>query len=178
MTHPASSHFNSAIGMLHPGRLYSLAARATASGLSRRLSSFIIAVSLCLPPLVVYTAPVDQTVSVTLSAFGTQLSPGEIHTGEVRFVVKNDASDMPHDFFLVRTDLSPDKLPMEMEGKIDRDSPHILRVMATQDLAPDSRREFVVTLAPGHYVYFCNIDAHHMIGKLGEFSVTPQLAGQ
>ena len=50
--------------------------------------------------------------------------------------------------------------------------------MATEGLAPDSHREFVVTLAAGRYVYFCNIDAHQMIGMRGEFSVEPQLAGQ
>ncbi len=178
MTHPASSHVNSAIGALHPGRLYNLAARASAGAMPRRLSSFIIALSLCLPALVVYTAPVDQTVTVTLSTFGAQLAPGDIHSGDVRFVVKNDASDMSHEFSLVRTDLSPDQLPMEKAGGIDADSPQILKVMATEHLAPGSRREFVVALAPGHYVYFCNIDAHHMIGMRGEFSVTSRLAGQ
>lgn len=178
MTHPASSHLNSASGTLLPGRLLSLVARASASFLPGRLSSFIICLSLCLPVLVVYTAPAGQTVTVTLSTFGTQLTPDEIYSGDVRFVVKNDASDMSHEFILMRTDLPPDKLPMEEEGRIDEDSPLILRVMATEDLTPGSRREFDVTLAPGHYVYFCNIDAHHMIGMRGEFNVEPQLPGQ
>jgi len=178
MTHLASSHRNSASATLHPGRLLSLVARASASFLASRLSSFIIGISLCLPALVVYTAPAGQTVTVTLSTFGTQLAPGEIRPGDVRFVVKNDASDMAHEFILVRTDLPPYKLPVEEDGRIDEDSPLILRVMATEDLTPGSRREFAVTLAPGHYVYFCNIDAHHMIGMRGEFSVEPQLAGQ
>ena len=88
-------------------------------------SSFIIAISLCLPALVVYTVPADRTV--TLSTFGTRLDPGEIRSGDTRFVVKNDASDMPHEFILVRTDLPPDKLPVEKEGRIDEDSPQFSR---------------------------------------------------
>jgi uncharacterized cupredoxin-like copper-binding protein len=178
MTHPASSHRHSPSETFHPGRLRSLVTRALACVLPIRLSSVIITVSLCLPALVVYTAPAGQTVTVTMNTFGTQLDHDDILAGDVRFVVKNDASDMNHEFVLVRTDLSLDKLPVDEEGTIDEDSPLILRILATEDLKPDTRREFLVTLVPGHYVYFCNIDAHHMIGMRGEFSVEPQMAEQ
>ena len=178
MTHPASIQRNPASSALHLYSRLSRIARASTIGRAGRLSGFIIGISLCLPALVVYTAPVGQTVSVTMSTFDTQLDTREILPGDVRFVVKNDAADMNHEFILVRTDLSPEKLPVEEEGTIDEDSPYILRIMAAEDVTPGSRREFVVTLAPGHYVYFCNINAHHMIGMRGEFTVEPRLAGQ
>lgn len=179
MSHHASSYHSSSSGTLYLVRLRDLVARASASFLPRRLSSsLIICLSLCLPVLVVYTVPAGPAVTVTLTSSGTRLAPGEIRSGHVRFVVKNDDADMTHGFILMRTDLPADKLPVDKQGRIDKDSPQIVRIMTTKDLPPGSSRELATTLTPGHYVYISNLDTHHMIGMGGEFSVEPQLAVQ
>ena len=112
-----------------------------------------------------------QTVRVTLTTYGTKLTPDKIRPGEVTFIIKNNATDLVHEFFLVQTDLAPDKLPVGDDGKIDEDSLHFLKIVAAEDLKPGSGRVISVTLKPGHYVYFCNIDAHHMSGMRGEFTI-------
>jgi uncharacterized cupredoxin-like copper-binding protein len=126
-----------------------------------------------MPALAVCAPSSVQTVGVTLSTFGTTLTPDDIRPGTVRFVVENVATDMTHEFILVRTDLAPDQLPVEEDGKIDEESPPILKILTAEDVTAGSRSEVTVTLTLGHYVYFCNIDAHHMIGMRGEFTVRP-----
>lgn len=120
--------------------------------------------------------PRPQTIDVTLTTYGTRLSPQSPHAGDVKFVVKNNAADMTHEFFLVKTDLPQDRLPMDDDGKVEEDSPQIEKVIAAEDIKPGNKSELSANLTPGHYVYFCNINAHHMIGMRGEFTITPKLA--
>ena len=135
-------------------------------------------VSLCLgmTTLAACAEPGPQTITVTLTTYGTSLAPHRPHAGDVKFVVKNNAKDMTHEFFLVKTDLPQDKLPVDDEGKIDEDSPQIEKIIAAEDLNPGKSSELSVNLAPGHYVYFCNINAHHMMGMRGEFTISPRFA--
>ena len=65
---------------------------------------------------------------------------------------------------------------MDDDGKVEEDSPRIEKIIAAEDLKPGRRSELLVHLVPGHYVYFCNINAHHMIGMRGEFTITPRFA--
>ena len=81
---------------------------------------------------------------------------------------------MTHEFFLVKTDLPQDELPLDEDGRIDEDSPLIEKVIAAEDIGPGGNGVLSVKLTPGHYVYFCNINAHHMIGMRGEFTITPK----
>ncbi len=112
-----------------------------------------------------------QTVNVTLITYGTKVTPDKIHSGDVHFIIKNNASDLVHEFILVRTNLAPDKLPVGDDGKIDEDSLEHLKIVTAEDVAPGGSRETSVVLKPGHYVYFCNINAHHLLGMRGEFTV-------
>ena len=179
MSHPASPYHSSTSTALYLSRLRSVVARVSTGIFPSRLSSsLIICLSLCLPVLVVYTAPASQAITVTLTASGTQLAPGTVRSGHVRFVVKNDDANTTHEFIVMRTDLPPDKLPMDKEGRIDKHSPQILRIMAAKNLSPGSSREFATSLTPGHYVYFTHTGARQMTGMRGEFSVEQQRTGQ
>lgn len=115
----------------------------------------------------------SQVVHVSLTTFGTRLSTRAVHAGEVTFVVVNNAADLTHEFFLVRTSLRPQDLPLDEDGRIEEDSPLIEKVIAIEDLRPGAAGRATVHLAAGHYVYFCNIDNHHMVGMRGELTVTP-----
>ncbi len=142
-----------------------------------RIKLFPSIAALCLGLTTVACAePGPQTVNVTLTTYGTNLSPLTPHAGNVKFVVRNNAKDMTHEFFLVRTDLAQDKLPLDENGRIDENSPQIEKVIAAEDLPPGKNSVLSVNLAPGHYVYFCNINAHHMMGMRGEFTITPRYA--
>jgi uncharacterized cupredoxin-like copper-binding protein len=119
-----------------------------------------------------------QIVTVTLTTYATKLSADKLHAGDVKFIVKNAAADLVHEFFLVKTDLPQNRLPLEDDGKVDEESPLIQKVVAAEDIAPGRRDVVSVRLQPGHYVYFCNINAHHMIGMRGEFTIEPHLAAE
>lgn len=138
-----------------------------------KLSHNILTLCLALAAQCVCAAPGTQIIDVTLSTFATKISPHSPRAGNVKFVVKNIAADKTHEFILVKTELSQDNLPMEENGTIDEDSPQLQKITAAENLRPGESREFSVTLAPGHYVYFCNIHAHHMVGMRGEFTIDP-----
>lgn len=144
--------------------------------LSACASRTLLAVCLALPALAACTPNDTQIVSVTLTTYGTAVSPDHIRPGDVRFLVRNNARHLTHEFFLVRTNLTPDNLPLGDEGKIDEDSPLIRRIVVAEDLAPGDKHDITVKLDPGHYVYFCNIDAHHMAGMRGQFTIEPRFA--
>ena len=150
--------------------------KARLSGVFSALSRAMLTAFTALPILA--SGADNQTVHVTLVTYGTTVSPAHIRPGTVRFLIRNDARHLTHEFFLVRTDLSPDKLPVGEEGKIDEDSPLIKRIVVAEDLAPGDEHDVTVRLQPGHYVYFCNIDAHHMVGMRGEFTIKPRFAAQ
>ena len=143
-----------------------------------KLSQIIMTLCLGVTALAACAESGPQTIDVTLTTYGTALSPQRPHAGDVKFVVKNVASDMTHEFFLVKTDLSQENLPVDEDGKIDENSPQIQKIIAAEDLNPGKKSELSVKLTPGHYVYFCNINAHHMIGMRGEFTVAPRFAAK
>ncbi len=138
------------------------------------LATLIRSVLIIYPALMVLTACISrdaQTVRVTLITYDTKITPEKIRPGDVHFIIKNKATDLVHEFILVRTDLAPDQLPVGDDGKIDEDSLKHLKIVTAEDVAPGDSRETTVKLKPGHYVYFCNINAHHLLGMRGEFTV-------
>lgn len=114
-----------------------------------------------------------QTIDVTLSTYQTEFNPTTINKGEVKFVVTNSATDLVHEFYLVQTDLAPDQLPVKSDGTVDEESTQFTTIGSAEDIDPGKTSSFTVTLAPGHYVYFCNIEGHYAEGMRGEFTVAP-----
>src|ERR1700682_4016623 len=61
-----------------------------------------------------------QVVVATLTTYGFKFTPDKIKAGEVKFIVKNNATDVLHELWIVKTDLALDKLPLISDGtKID-----------------------------------------------------------
>jgi uncharacterized cupredoxin-like copper-binding protein len=143
------------------------------TNMSTRVLRFILTLSIAVMALVACAPAGPQTVNVSLTTYTMKITPETIKTGDVKFVVKNDATDLVHEFFLVKTDLAPDKLPLDSEGRVNEDSPQIKEVGAAEDIDPGKSGEFSVKLEPGHYVYFCNVGTHYAIGMRGEFTIAP-----
>jgi uncharacterized cupredoxin-like copper-binding protein len=140
----------------------------------RRFFKFALMVSIGLAGLPAGAEAGTQTIAITMTDYAMQLSSDSIHAGRVRFIVKNDSSDLTHEFFIAKTELSLSKLPLESDGKIDEDSSMLHKIVAAEDINPGGSKIMSVTLGPGHYVYFCNINGHHMLGMHGEFTVKPR----
>jgi uncharacterized cupredoxin-like copper-binding protein len=138
---------------------------------------FVLALSACgapAAPAATSTPAGPQIVNVSLTTYGFKLTPSNIKAGDVKFVVKNDATDLMHEIILVKTDLAPDKMPIGSDNtSIDEDSKAITIVGAVEDVEPGKSGEVVMKLTAGHYVYFCNKDNHYKLGMVGELTIAP-----
>lgn len=84
-------------------------------------------------------------------------------------MVKGDGV-IPHEFVVVRTDLPADQLPLDEDGtEVDEDA--VDAVGEVEDVDPGTTQDLVLTLAPGNYVAFCNIENHYGAGMHVAFTV-------
>jgi uncharacterized cupredoxin-like copper-binding protein len=113
-------------------------------------------------------------VSMTNKPDGSQammLSPGVVHAGPVLFKVKNDSTNLVHEFLVVKTDLGPGAFPMKENGaKVDEDKLKGIRELG--DLTPGTSGQLKMTLKPGRYVLFCNQPGHFTAGMVASLTVT------
>jgi uncharacterized cupredoxin-like copper-binding protein len=113
-------------------------------------------------------------VMMTNKSDGSQvmsLSESAVHAGIVVFKVMNHSPDTVHEFLVVKTDMDPDALPMSDDGtKLDEDK--LQGIQELGDLDPGKSGEMKMTLAPGHYLLFCNEPGHFKAGMHASFSVS------
>ena len=95
------------------------------------------------------------------------LTSTEVRAGTVTFQVRNGGS-IAHDFIVIKTDLAPDKLPVDANTQKARDEG---RVGGVDELAPGTTANLRLDLAPGHYVIICNVPTHYQLGMRTELRV-------
>lgn len=141
--------------------------------MSTRTLQFVLTLNLVLSACVAVSQAGPPTVDISLTTYAMKISPETIQSGDVKFVVKNNAPDLVHEFILVKTDLAIDKLPLNADGRVDEEASQIKEVGVAEDVNPGTSAEFSATLEAGRYVYFCNIDTHYSVGMRGEFTIAP-----
>ena len=113
-------------------------------------------------------------VSVTLDddpAFAIAADPASAPAGSVTFNVEN-VGTVTHNFNLVKTDLAPDKLPVDSSTfRVDETGLDIITKLA--DFPAGEKHTATADLQPGSYVIFCNIPAHYTSGMHTAFTVGP-----
>ena len=121
------------------------------------------------------------TVSVGLQEFAVVPSVATVPAGTVTFVVKNTGPDDVHEMVVVRTDLDPDALPVDKDGKAAEEGAGITSLGETGDIAVGETKQASFELTPGKYVLICNIvqtepdgslEAHYKVGMRTAFTVT------
>jgi uncharacterized cupredoxin-like copper-binding protein len=135
--------------------------------------------SLVLPLVLGLTAPVLAatptivTVEMTNQKDGAQvmrLDRAEVPAGKVSFKVKNTSPDLVHEFLVVPTELTPDRLPMAEDGS-RVDEKRLKGIKELGDLKPGKSGVLTLALRPGHYVVFCNEPGHFQGGMHAELTV-------
>ena len=91
--------------------------------------------------------------------------------GTVTFRVRNQGPTS-HEFVVVRTDLAPDKLPLQDDGlTVDEEKKGVELVEEAGGLDIDEHENLVVRLTPGHYVMYCNFEGHYLGGMHAALTV-------
>lgn len=110
----------------------------------------------------------DHGIATTLTDFKIEPAEAEATTGEVTFDLQNDGPSQ-HTFFLVRTDLAEDSLPV-VDHVVDLGA---LDVVAQADvLGVGAHPSVTADLTPGPYVLFCNLPGHYESDMHAVFTVT------
>jgi hypothetical protein len=118
-----------------------------------------------------------KEVKASLKEWSITPEVSQIESGKVRFVVANDGSE-PHELVIIRSDLSPDALPV-VDGKVDEERVDIINEI--EPFAAGTTERKTVDLKAGKYVLICNIvervpgesvESHYEKGMRAAFLVT------
>ncbi len=110
----------------------------------------------------------SNTVNATMTSYKIDLSSSTIKAGEVTFKVTNKATDIPHEFVILKTDLDAGKLPTNSAGLVEEDQ---FQNMGEVELDPGKSGDVNTTLEAGHYAIICNLPGHYAMGMYTNLTV-------
>ena len=123
------------------------------------------------PPAATNTPPSTggTTLDVAMRDFAIEPSINRAPVGTVTFNIENLGA-LAHDFYVIRTDLAPDALPIDAAAFQVRTSE--LDVVKYQPaLTAGQRVQVTVDLSADAYVLICNIASHYQAGSRVAFTV-------
>ncbi len=132
----------------------------------------LVAMVLVLPLLAACANQAPKEIDVSLKTFTITLSSATAKAGDVTFHLKNDATDIAHEFIVLKTDLAADKLPYKDGGK-QADEGNLNGMGEMEDIEPGKGGDLTLNLTAGHYVLICNTEDHYKAGMWAEFTVVP-----
>lgn len=106
-------------------------------------------------------------IRADLKEYTIGLTSPEVRAGSVTFIARN-AGGVAHDLIVLRTDLAPDKLPIDTQTqKVKEDG----RAGGVEEIGPGKSLNLRLDLPAGHYVVICNVPTHYQLGMRTEVSV-------
>ena len=115
--------------------------------------------------------PSGTPVNVLLQDFKVRMDAAVVPAGTVSFRLLGQGPTT-HEFIVVRTDRSPDKLPLQPDGlTVNEEALGVELVDEANGLDIDDRQTLDLRLAPGHYVMYCNLEGHYLGGMYAALTV-------
>jgi uncharacterized cupredoxin-like copper-binding protein len=112
-------------------------------------------------------APSGSQVVAELADYKITVNVPSVRAGSIKIGVRN-LGTMEHSFQVLKTDLPPDKLPVDgasAKAKEDGKVGEIASIPAGKSAA------VTIDLTPGKYVFICNIAGHYGLGMHTGFIV-------
>ncbi|MDQ1457193.1 MAG: hypothetical protein QOH28_2813 [Actinomycetota bacterium] len=104
------------------------------------------------------------SITATESDFTIQLSASRASAGPISLVVRNRGPSA-HELVVFRTTLALGALPIGSDGNVNEDSTKLEKVADSgTNIPPGQSRTLYVILAPGSYVFICNLPGHYRLG--------------
>src|SRR4051812_11826550 len=100
-------------------------------------------------------------------------APATLTEGTTKFAIVGEGPTM-HELNIAATASSPSGLPVTAEGLVDdqEETSTFHHVGEEEGIDIGDHRTMTVTLPPGHYVMYCNMEGHYQAGMATEFTVT------
>jgi uncharacterized cupredoxin-like copper-binding protein len=113
------------------------------------------------------SAPSDSQVIAELADYKITVNVPSVKAGKIKIGVRNVAS-MEHSFQVLKTDLAPDKLPVDgASAKAKEDG----KVGEIPSIPAGKSAAVTIDLTPGRYVFICNVAGHYQLGMHTGFTV-------
>ena len=123
------------------------------------------------------SAAAGTAVNVTLQEWAVSADVASAPAGAVTFTATNNGPDDPHEFVVIKTDLSLTELPTDATGAVDEAGGNMTVSGEIEDIAVGASEDLTLTLEPGAYVLICNIyeeaekESHYQLGMRASFTV-------
>jgi uncharacterized cupredoxin-like copper-binding protein len=110
-------------------------------------------------------------IDVSMRDFKLKVSRSTVPAGHVVIRVHNHGPST-HEFNVDRTDLASGALPLKADGlTVDENSKQLHRIDSIEELNLGDSGDLELSLKPGHYVVYCNLEGHYLGGMHAEFEV-------
>ena len=107
-------------------------------------------------------ASAGPMLRVRIRDFKIQPARASLAEGPVSLSVWN-AGPSTHEFVIVQSDRSPDELPLGADGlSVDEDA--VEPIDELTEVEAKTRGTLALSLPPGRYVLFCNLEGHYLAG--------------
>ena len=113
------------------------------------------------------TLPTDVNVIADLKEYSITLNTPTVKAGIVKFGIRN-LGTMVHDFDVIKTDLAPDKLPIDVASAKAKTDGLVKQMI---NIAQGRATTLEAQLEAGHYVIICNVAGHYQLGMRAELTV-------
>jgi uncharacterized cupredoxin-like copper-binding protein len=116
--------------------------------------------------IAVCAAPVPEAditkgqIRADMTEYVMGLTSAEVRAGSVTFIARN-AGTTAHDLIVIKTDLAPDKLPVDTQTQKAKEDG---KVDGLEQVAPGKSLNLRVDLPAGAYVVICNVPTHYQLG--------------
>ena len=129
------------------------------------LCALVLVATSCAQPA--ETLPADVNLIVDMKEYAITLSVPTVKAGVVKIGIRNQGT-MVHDFDLIKTDLAPDKLPIDTAAAKAKTDGLVKQMI---NIAVGRATTLSADLAAGHYVIICNVAGHYQLGMRAELKV-------
>ena len=129
------------------------------------LMALALLVAACANPAA--EAPAGSQVVAELADYKITVNVPSVKAGSIRIGVRNLGA-MEHSFEVIKTDLAPDKLPVDgASAKAKEDG----KVGEIPSIPAGKSAAVTMDLTPGKYVFICNVAGHYQLGMRTAFTV-------
>jgi uncharacterized cupredoxin-like copper-binding protein len=129
------------------------------------LAALALLVAACAQPAA--DAPAGSQVVAEMADYKITVNVSSVKAGSIKIGVRN-LGTMEHSFEVIKTDLPPDKLPVDgASAKAKEDG----KVGGIASIAAGKSAAMTLDLTPGKYVFICNVAGHYQLGMHTGFTV-------
>jgi uncharacterized cupredoxin-like copper-binding protein len=116
-------------------------------------------------------SPASGTDAVALSEWKVDVA-STLKAGTTTFNISNNGA-IEHELLVFKSDLAPSAYPTDAAGDIKEDGAGITLLSDGDNIAVGGAQARTIDLAPGTYLFVCNIPGHFKAGMFLVVTVTP-----